>query len=135
MLGDLEVRVGNRPAAIVQYRAVLDKDRNNVLGLNNLAYLLANVNPDEALTHAQKAVEAQPGNPAVLDTLGWVCYRKGLYQMAVEHLKNAVAKGDTPERKYHLALAYLKVGKRAQGEKLLQAALTADPMLPKKEPW
>jgi len=46
--------------------------------------------PDDALKYAQQAGEISPDNAAVGDTLGWVCYRNGLYVRAVDYLKKAV---------------------------------------------
>lgn len=54
-------------------------DGSNLFALNNLAYALALDDPDEALKFAEKAVEIAPDEPTVQDTLGWVCYRKGMY--------------------------------------------------------
>jgi tetratricopeptide (TPR) repeat protein len=133
MLGDLETGAGNRAAALGHYRAVVEKDGSNAVALNNLAYQLAKDDPDAALTYAQRAVERLPDTAEVQDTLGWIYYRKGLYTMATSHLAKAVAYAATPLRKYHLGLAKLKNGDREQGQRLLQAALEADPTLAKTE--
>jgi tetratricopeptide (TPR) repeat protein len=133
LLGDLEIAAGNRPGAIAQYRAIVESDQTNTAALNNLAYLLAKEDPDAALRYGEKAAELMPENASVQDTMGWIYYRRGLYEVAVRHLRTAVAQGATPLHKYHLALAYLKAGDRAKGEPLLQAALQADPKLAKTE--
>ena len=65
-------------------------DATNVIALNNLAYLLARDNPDEAVKLAQQAVELAPENADVQDTLGWVYYRKGLYSAALPYLQAAL---------------------------------------------
>ena len=133
MLGDVENKAGNTPAAIAQYRAVLELDQNNVLALNNLAYLMAKEDPDGALAYAERAGQMIPDNAAVQDTLGWIYYRKGMYQAALSHLKTAVLKEETPLRKYHLAMTYFKTGDRELGRQTLQAALQSDPNLAKTE--
>jgi putative PEP-CTERM system TPR-repeat lipoprotein len=132
-LAGLEEEAGDRDQATARYRAVLDVDDWNLLALNNLAGLLAMVNVNEALKFAQKAAERAPDNPAVLDTLGWVYFRKGFYTMALTQLKNAVAKEPTPKREFHLAVSYLRSGDKVTGQKLLQKALEKDPNLPKTE--
>jgi tetratricopeptide (TPR) repeat protein len=106
-------------------------DGANRIALNNLAYLLAKEDPDAALSYAKKAAELAPDDPAVLDTVGWVYYRKGFYRQALSNLQNAVVKGDTPLRRYHMA--YFKLGNSEEGQRALDAALLADPNLPKKE--
>jgi tetratricopeptide (TPR) repeat protein len=133
MLGEVENRAGKIPEAIARYREVAGMDGANRIALNNLAYLLAREDPDAALAYAKKAAEIAPDDPAVLDTLGWVYYRKGFYRQALSNLQNAVVKGDTPLRRYHMAMAYFKLGNSEEGQKALDAALLADPNLPKKE--
>jgi tetratricopeptide (TPR) repeat protein len=137
-LGSVEVRSGNRPAAMKQYREVLAADPANVLALNNLAYLLAD-DPkqiDVALAHAQKARELSPDNADTAGTLGWVLYCKGIYGTALAQLTEASAKdggSSTPNaaiRKYHLAMTYLKLGDRQNGMKVLQLAKNINPNLP-----
>jgi len=140
-LGSIEVKLGNYTVAIEHFRKVLQEDDSNLSALNNLAYLLANFahDPEEALAFAQKARELAPDSADAQGTLGWVFYRKGLYSIALKHLREAVAKdgeSSAPNaaiRKYHLAMAYLKLGERDSGLKAMQAALKIDPKLPQTE--
>jgi tetratricopeptide (TPR) repeat protein len=114
------------------YRKVVETDSHNAQALNNLAYLLlehAN-NPDEALKYAQKAAELQPEDAYVSDTLGWVFYRKGSYDMAIKHLESALRAQNLVIPKYHLAMAYAKTGDLVRGRALLRTALKMNPNLP-----
>jgi len=128
-LAGLEAKAGNQAGAAIQYRAVLDVDSSNLFALNDLAYALAVTDPDQALSLAQRATELAPDNANVQDTLGWVYYRKGIYNIALRHLKAAVAKEASPKREYHLAICHLRSGDRELGQKLLQNALRQDPKL------
>jgi tetratricopeptide (TPR) repeat protein len=128
-----EGAAGARANMIASYRAVLSIDNSNLFALNNLAYELAPENPDEALKFAQQAAELAPESPNVQDTLGWVYYRKGLYTMAARCLKTAVDKEMTPQRQFHLGMAYLKTGDRVNGQKIVLEALQKDPNLAKTE--
>jgi tetratricopeptide (TPR) repeat protein len=130
---NVELEAGNREGAISRYRTVLDADSSNLMALNNLAYILALDNTDEALKLAQKATEIAPDSPAVQDTIGFVYYRRGNYLTAVNYFKTAVAKEPTPRRQFHLAMSYLKSGDQNLGQKMLEAALEKDPSLPKTE--
>jgi tetratricopeptide (TPR) repeat protein len=132
-LATVEDESGNRDGAIAIYRSVLDIDSANLGGLNNLAYDLAFENPDEALRFAQQAAERAPENAFIQGTLGWVYYRKGAYSSAVRYLEAAVAKDPTPQRRFHLAMSYLKSGDRTRGQQMLATALQEDPALPKTE--
>jgi cellulose synthase operon protein C len=133
LLAKAEEAAGDRAAVMEVYRRVLTLEPSNVIALNNLGYLLAAKHPDQALGFAQKAVEMEPENPDFLDTLGWVYYRQGNYGSATRYLKAAVAKQPTPQRQFHLALAYLKSGEKDLGQKLLATALAQDASLAKKE--
>jgi Tfp pilus assembly protein PilF len=129
----LEKRAGSDLAAISNYRTVLSIDGSNLVALNNMAYLMASQDPDQALKFAQQALEISPQNPAVEDTLGWVFYRKGIFGQATQYLKAAVTKEPTPRRQFHLAMCYLKDGNESLGRQTLAAALKQDPSLPKTE--
>jgi tetratricopeptide (TPR) repeat protein len=125
LLGNLEHLSGNRGKALGHYRKALEADGQNAMALNNVAYLLADFanKPDEALNYAQRAKEISPDDPEVEDTLGWVLFKKGLYDVAIGHLEASVAKRSTAQGQYHLAMTYLKMGNRKRGEQALQAAV------------
>jgi len=129
LLAGLELRTGNQSGAVAQYRAILAVDSSNVAALNNLAYYSAADNPDTAIKYAQQAAELAPFDASVQDTLGWIYYRKGVFPSAVRHLQTAVGKEATPLRKYHLGMAYLKVGEHRLAQDLISAALREEPGL------
>ncbi len=98
-LAVLAERRGDNPqVAIASYRTALETEPNNVIALNNLAYLLANEpkESDEALKIAQHAKELAPENPVVCDTIGWAYYQKGLYRDAVREFQEASRKSLLP---------------------------------------
>jgi len=78
-------------------------------------------------------MDVAPGDHSIQDTMGWVYYRKGNYQTAVQHFKSAVDKDPSPKHQFHLALSYLKAGQQNLGAQMLQSALQRDPTLPKTE--
>ena len=125
--------IGDQTEAINRYRAVLAIDDSNLMALNNLAYTLAISDPDEALKYAQMASQLSPDSAYVQDTLGWIYYRKAIYGMATTYLETAVAREPTPRRQFHLAMSYLKLGKRDLGRKTLLLALQQDPSLQQTE--
>jgi tetratricopeptide (TPR) repeat protein len=124
------------PEAIMQFRKALEVDNANLVALNNLAFLLARdpAQLGEALKYAQKAKEIAPQDSHVLDTLGWVYFRKGLYDMAARELESALAGEARASVKFHLGITYLKMG-NAKGRELMKAALQADPKLAQSEVW
>ena len=112
---------------------MLAVDSSNLGALNNLAYYVAQQNPDEALPLAQQAAEIAPDNAAIQDTLGFVFYRKGDYRNATNYVKIAVTKEPTPRRQFHLAMCYSKSGDQNLAAKMLATALQQNPNLPKTE--
>ncbi|HEY2412698.1 MAG TPA: hypothetical protein VGI40_10670 [Pirellulaceae bacterium] len=60
--------------------------------LNGLAYAqaLANVDVDEALKNVDEALELVPKEPNILDTRGFVYFRRGDYESALKDLDRAV---------------------------------------------
>ncbi len=93
--------------AELHYRKALEINPDFAPAANNLAYLLSiqDKNIDEALGYARKAKERLPEEPSVMDTLGWIYYKKALYDSAIGEFKDSLEKmpksqyfsGDTPE--------------------------------------
>ena len=65
---------------------------NRTLALNGLAYARAvgNIDVDAGLKQANEALQAEPEDPAILDTRGFLYYRLGKYQEALADLDAAV---------------------------------------------
>ena len=126
LLGQVYSYVGDTSHAQQTYQAALAIDSSFVLAQINLARLYADHGGPlvEALQLAQKAKAAQPDDPNVNDSLGWVYYRQGIYASAVPLLEAAVAKNSQNAIfQFHLGLVYLAAGQPTQGHVSLQAAL------------
>jgi predicted Zn-dependent protease len=79
-----------------------------------------------SLERAGKLVEgfAASDNPALLDTYGWVLFKRGRAAEAIGPLEKAVGLApQAQELRYHLGMAQLKVGRSAEGRKNLEAAV------------
>jgi tetratricopeptide (TPR) repeat protein len=87
--------------------------------LNSLSYIYAedNVNIDEAYRLVQNALKIEPENAAYLDTLGWVLYRKGLYNESLKELGRAEALIVDPTIYSHIAEVYLKLNQPDMAKK------------------
>ena len=138
LMANVVLKMGNTPSAVAEYRKAAALSPRNPFILNNLAYLMIDSpdQADEALSYAQQAMAAAPDSPDVAGTLGWVLYRKGLYQSAVQYLEKAVSNDQNSTernaviRKYHLAMTYFKLGDQKRGQVVLLQALQQDPKLP-----
>jgi tetratricopeptide (TPR) repeat protein len=132
LLAAIEIKSGQLPAAVEQFRKIAEARPNDILAMNNLAYALAEYAnlPDEALKIAQRAKEAAPDSAAVDDTLGWVLVKKGLFNNAVQYLESSVRRQPTAERHAHLAVAYARKGQVDRGYEHLNAAVKLNPTSP-----
>jgi len=129
-LGNLEEMKGQHDLALSNFQRVAANEPNNAQAQNNVAYLLIDKQPEEALKYAQKAVALVPDRPAYCDTLGWVLYQKGLYSVAIPYLERAASDKADPVWTYHLAMAYAKSGDQVRSRRTLDAALKLNPNLP-----
>jgi len=129
----VEKQLGNYTVAVARYRSVLNIDGSNLEALNNLAYTIVQDDLDGALKLAQNAAALAPNDANVMDTLGLVYYRKGLYTTAIPLLKSAFDREPTPRHRFHLGLVYLKGGEAALGRQNVELALQQDPTLKTSE--
>jgi len=96
------------------FKQALDQDPSNVAILNYCGYMLADKGArlPEALKMIRKAVELDPTNGAILDSLGWVYFKLGQYELAEENLLHAVERDRSdPTVHDHLGDLYEKTGR------------------------
>jgi Tfp pilus assembly protein PilF len=124
------------PKAQQAFEKVLVLSPRSALAANNLAWLYSEYGGDQekALQLAQTAKEAAPSDPRISDTLGWILYKRGVYQRAVSLLKEAAAGlPDNPAIQYRLGLTSLKVGDQDGARQALTAALKSPASFPQRE--
>ena len=113
-IGLLGEALGEDDAAEAAYRAFLAVQPDSYIALNQLAWFLAVRADDlsEAAELAQKALAFQPGNAAILDTLGWIALREGDVDLALQRLNAAAiaADGGAPEIELNLVEALIAAG-------------------------
>lgn len=110
--------------AIVQYERALKKQPQNVVILNNLAWLYDDKGDSRSLEYAQKAYDLKSDSPAIADTLGWILLRHGETRRALELLQDAVTHApDVAEMRYHLAAALHKAGRKEEARVELERLL------------
>ena len=119
------------PAAEADFRAALALRPDQPQVLNYLGYSMVerDINLDEALGMIVLAVEAEPLNGAIVDSLGWVLFQRGEFNAAVSHLENAAALIPIdPIINDHLGDAYWAVGRMIEAEFQWNRALSFDPL-------
>jgi tetratricopeptide (TPR) repeat protein len=121
---------GNTAQARQRFEQALALDPHASVAANNLAWIHTEKGGDlnTALQLALAATAATPDVPEMMDTLGWVYYKKEQPKLAIPLLTRSVEKAATnPVYHYHLGLAYIQDGNFAAGRRSLQRALTARP--------
>ena len=90
-LGNMLDRVGDKEGMLSAMKQVLILDKDHVQALNFLAYTYAESGKqlDEAETMVRRALELQPGDAYIMDTLGWVLFKKGDVNDAIRTLEAA----------------------------------------------
>ncbi len=111
-------------AARHEYETILQRDPDNVLVLNDLAWALLQAKDADALRPAERAYQLAPGNPAVADTLAWILAENGKPARALPLFKRALETAPTAsDIRLHYAHALFrsgdKRGARSQCEQLL----------------
>ena len=116
--GDLYQRQKMFDQADAEFRKVLEAttptDPQAAATLNYLGYMNADrgVKLDESLGFIKQALTLDPNNGAYLDSLGWVYFKLGKYDLAEENLnKAAVHMGSDPTVQEHLGDLYQKTGR------------------------
>jgi Tfp pilus assembly protein PilF len=117
---------GKSEEAKSAYRRALDVQPGAAVAANNLAYIYAQAGEklDEALALAKAAAENLKDEATVLDTVGWVYYKRGQMELAIPQFRASIQKdARNPLFQYHLGLAYLKSGDRIKARQALEEAL------------
>jgi putative PEP-CTERM system TPR-repeat lipoprotein len=123
-LASLFQQVGRPRDALSHYEAVLKSDGDNVVALNNAAWLYHTLGEGQALSLAQHAYALAPQSAAVLDTLGTILLQGNRAQDAIGHLENATQLApESLEIRYHLAEAQAKLGRRSEAKVTLESLL------------
>jgi tetratricopeptide (TPR) repeat protein len=122
-------RLGKIDAAKADLRAVLEREPNDVRALNALGYLLTNHSDryEEALDYIERALEAEPENPAILDSMGWVQYRLGNLVQARRYLEQAYRDFQDAEVAAHLGEVLWTQGQHEAAREVWQGALADNP--------
>lgn len=114
--------------AVAIYEKALAANESFWVAANNMAFLLAEHYPEKlekALELANHALDLRPDGPEVMDTVGWVYFRKGDMDKARTLINKALEKSpDSPILNYHMAMVYRHDGRVDLEKKYLEKAMT-----------
>lgn len=110
-------------------RKIIKLNPNSPVAYNSLGYTLADRTDryEEAYNLIKIAIELAPNDPAIIDSLGWVQYRLGLYEEARENLDRAFELFPDHEVAAHLGEVLWVLGDRDGANRIWQNALRLQP--------
>ncbi len=122
-------KVKHLDVAIQDLELILKNEPNNIEALNALGYTLVDRTGrvQEGVGYIEKALAAKPGDPAIMDSMGWGYYRLGKYDKALEFLHRAYTKMPDPEIASHLGEVLWVSGDQVGARKIWNAALQQTP--------
>jgi tetratricopeptide (TPR) repeat protein len=121
---ELLLRMGRTDDAISQYRSAVKRWPDSSMSLNALGYTLADRTDryKEASKLIEKALKMQPDSAAIIDSWGWVLFKKGRNEEALEHLRAAYEKLHDPEVAGHIVEVLMALGRRDEAVAVLEEA-------------
>ena len=129
-LGVLYEKINRFNESINEMELVLKIDPTNADALNFIGYTYADrgIRLDEAEDMIKKALTLKPGNAYMIDSLGWVYFRKNRMDLAIKYLKEASdGLPNDPMIAEHLGDAYTKAGRMSEAIEIYKQALKLNP--------
>lgn len=129
--GDMYSAAGDKAQAEEHYRQAIAVDPDNLLALNNYAYLLAveGRDLDKAERMSSRTIQERPDDINSLDTYAWILFRQKKYTEALAYIQKALdlAKEPAEELYSHAGDIYFWNGDHQKAVELWQQALLLAP--------
>ena len=125
----LAERMGRLDILEADLRRILEREPDNAQALNALGYTLADQTDryEEAYQFIARALELNPNDFYILDSMGWVLYRLGRFSEAVSFLQRARSIKDDPEVAAHLGEVLWVMGDKEAARDIWDSALKIKP--------
>jgi tetratricopeptide (TPR) repeat protein len=111
------------------FKRLLATDPSHVQALNSLGYMLAERGErlEESVEYIKRALEIEPNNPAIIDSLGWAYFKLNQLELAEIHLRKAAAGLVTNSViQDHLGDTLFKLGNFDEAARAWERALAGD---------
>ena len=113
---------------ISEFKYLLNLDPSNVNVKNALGYTLVDVNRE--LEYASQLIEqaytAMPNNAAVIDSKGWLAYRNGAFDQAIQYLNLAFKIAPSADVAVHIGEVYWQKGEKDKAKNFWNKAKQMD---------
>ncbi len=123
------VKLDRIDRAEADLRQILIGNPDHADALNALGYTLADRTDryQEAARLIERAYQLKPEEPAVLDSMGWISYRLGDHEAAVDYLRRALAAMSDGEIAAHLGEVLWAMGRHDEAWAVWDEALKSHP--------
>ena len=123
---------GRLRRAVAALQSLVDDHPDDAGLLNALGYLLTDEMDRHVEAHGylQKALAAEPDNPAIIDSMGWVLFNLGEHEAALGYLERAFEMYPDPEVAAHIVDVQLALGNEDAAQQLLRESLKEHPDSP-----
>jgi len=110
-------------------KKILLKNPEDASALNALGYTLVDRTEryDEAAIYLEKAIKLNPDEAVIIDSIGWLYFKKGDMAEAIKHLRNAYQKQPESEIAAHLAEVLWFAGNKDEAKVVFDAAIKKAP--------
>ena len=111
------------------FRRIIQLDGENAMALNALGYTLTDRTNrhQEAYRLIRRALELEPDDPAILDSMGWVYFNLGQAERALPYLEQALEGEDNPEIAAHVIEVLWTLDRRDEALELRDRAVVEWP--------
>jgi tetratricopeptide (TPR) repeat protein len=115
-------------AAVSDLRRVLELKPDDADAMNALGYTLADRTEKhkEAISLIERALVLKPGEPAIIDSLGWAQYRMGNLDEAIKQLRLAYQKQPDAEIAAHLGEVLWIAGQKDEARQIWEQGRKKD---------
>jgi len=110
-------------------KKILAKNPDDAEALNALGYgLLGNASRYvEAEKYLQQALKLQPNEAVIMDSFGWLQFKLGKLEQALDYLERAYTKQQESEIAAHLAEVLWTLGRKEEAKRILNEAIKKAP--------
>ncbi|MDC0362692.1 tetratricopeptide repeat protein [Halioglobus sp.] len=133
-LAEVYMRESSLEDAVTQYRIILKRIPAHVAALNNLAVLLTEDDPENAIEYAEKALRFSGGASAVLDTLAMAQLKNQQVVEAKRSIERALSLSpDNANMQFHQAQIMYASGDRLDAIAALEKLLATTAEFPQRQ--
>ncbi|WP_432464326.1 XrtA/PEP-CTERM system TPR-repeat protein PrsT [Agarivorans sp. QJM3NY_33] len=132
-LAELQMSL-NPQQALQSYQKIISKEPENIIALNNLAWVYhAQQDNQQALKYAKQVYQLKPELAQIKDTYGYMLLKAGQAEKATEILAESYQQQANNEIGVHYVEALIASNKHSQARTLLNSLIDLDPALLNKK--